>query len=260
MSASNIWQILLRVARQQDVKCTTCLLLLGLLVSFAGCATVADDPGEPVADFPAGRFFQRGTYPAQIYSAFMRPIGKGMVTIGFLDPGYVLSVRDPQGNAHQVTFSGDLRECTFLGRVKLTSPTGFSKTKAGALGHRIERVWSSDRYMVLVGVMVDDGMHVVYLRDRTIPFSWQSFSPTGKRAFNRAHVTVRANPTLLPVTLACAMAVWHFALAGCASSPSPAGIAAKGSPAVAHRQHCHAFDGPCKGAMLDVPPLQGGQG
>lgn len=49
--------------------------------------------------------------------------------------------------------------------IKLQSPDGFTRTKAGALGNRIERIWSSTRYMALVGIL-DDGHHAVHLRDR----------------------------------------------------------------------------------------------
>ncbi len=155
------------------------ILLLALLLPLAGCQSVSDAPGEPVADFPAERFFQRGTYPAQLFTGLMKPAGNGIVTIGFLDPGYLLSVRDAQGNQYQVTFSGDLADCTFPGRFPLKSSAGFAKTKGGALGNRIERVWSSSRHTVLVGVPLDDGLRVVYLRDRVTndPLLIAKFSP-----------------------------------------------------------------------------------
>lgn len=54
-----------------------------------------------------------------------------------------------------------------------------ARKTGGALGRRIDRVWSSDRFMVLVGITEKDGMHVIYFRDRATndPLLIAKFAP-----------------------------------------------------------------------------------
>ncbi len=151
------------------MKCALKVLPVLALLTLASCQTDAIDSSAsalPAPTFPPEYYFPRGTYSAQLYSGMMSSIGQGTVTIGRIEGFYLLSVRDARGKAYLARVTEDLSECIFPGNIKLPSKEGFARKSGGALGRRIDRVWSTERYMVLVGVTLDDSKHVVYFRDR----------------------------------------------------------------------------------------------
>ncbi len=90
----------------------------------------------------------------------MSPAGYGTVTIGRIDGFFLLNVIDSRGKSYLVRIADDLSECVFPGGIKLSSKEAFAQKSGGALGRRIDRVWSSDRFTVLVGVTLDDSICV----------------------------------------------------------------------------------------------------
>ena len=141
------------------------------VLALSGCQTDAlsgsgDSANAPAPSYPPEHYFPRGTYRAQLFSGMMRPAGHGTVTVGRIEGFFLLNVSDARGKSYMVRFSDDLSECVFPGNVKLPSKESFAQKSGGALGRRIDRVWSTDRFMVVVGITLDDSRHVIYLRDR----------------------------------------------------------------------------------------------
>ena len=115
---------------------------------------------------PPAAFFPRGRHPCKAYGGLMLPLGNGTVDISDGDDGSVLLVVEIGKQSYSAKFPKDLSECRFQDRVNLPSSKGFEPASGGALGDRVSRTWSTDRYTVVVGILKNEPLHVVYLRDR----------------------------------------------------------------------------------------------